>query len=659
MDRAFPIPTTKAAAALAVLGGVLLGLSQPLVIGPLGEQPLDPTGLSGLLAFVGFVPVLVALRGAGPKRAYWLGFTTLWAHFSITTYWVVVAMTVFGGIPVSISIVVLLILTSAMAAYVAASFAVARMLAGRFGVPMWLGFPAALTAVELLRNYGPLGGFPWGNVGFSLVTIPLLRQGAALVGVYGLVFLVALVNVVVAEVIAARVRCAPAPRRALVAGGVALTVLVGWGAFRLATPPTATRTVKVGLLQGNIEQGIKNRDEQNADLILRKFQALQDEALAKGAEIVVWPEAAFPMRVPLDRTTFQGIGLAAKGAPPPPASIVGVSGVARTKDPETGKTVRRNSNSAFYLDGFDVVGRVDKTHLVPFGEYVPWPLQSIIREIVPIGAALPGKEFVPVAMKVGDDVVKIGVTICYEGMFPEISRAFAAAGAELMINLTNDAWYGVSSMAKQHMLMYSMRAIESGLPVARAANTGITAWFDTRGYVHDETPIYVDAAVVSEIPLTRETTPYAVLGEWIALPCLLFVMGGWVLAMVGAGALRRKRHAVESALGVAGLAVAVSAIVAYFLLPSWYGDEARATHAQLAAIGGLLVGVGALSARPWGRKAQMWVGALVALFAPLGLWMAGPVAALFLIGGVALFVQAKRRKDRYARPPDPLVLDGR
>jgi apolipoprotein N-acyltransferase len=608
---------------------------------------------------VGFVPVLVALRGTGPKRAYWLGFTTLVVHFSITTYWVVVAMTVFGRVPLSISLIVLFILTSAMAAYVGASFAIARMLAGRFGVPQWLGFPAAITAAELLRNYGPLGGFPWGNVGFSLVTIPLLRQGAALVGVYGLVFVVALVNAVVAEAIAARLEGKAPPKRALAVAGAVVVVFVSWGAHRLANPPTATRTVVVGLLQGNIEQGIKNQSEQNADGILRKFHDLQDRAIEAGAELLVWPEAAFPMRVPLDRKSFEGLGLVPKGAPPPPATIVGVSGVARVKDEDTGKTVRRNSNSAFYLDGFDVVGRVDKTHLVPFGEYVPWPLQSIIRELVPIGAALPGKEFAPVAMRIGDDVVKVGVTICYEGMFPEISRAFFHAGAELMVNLTNDAWYGVSSMAKQHMLMYSLRAVESGIPVARAANTGISAWFDTRGTVHDETPIYADAALVAAVPLARETTPYAVLGEWVALPCLLFVMGGWVLAMVGADALRRKRHVVESAIGVAGLIVAVGAIVAYFVLPSWTGDEARATHAQLAAIGGLLVGVGALSARPWGRKAQLWVGALVALFAPLGIWMSGPVAVLFLLGGVALFVQAKRRRDRYDRAPDPLVLDGR
>ncbi len=653
-----PLLRRSTAFAAAIVGGLLLGLSQPFVAEPFGTEPIDQTGWTGLLALIGYVPALVGMKHAGPKRAYWIGFFALWVQFSIIVYWVTVAMTVFGGIPWLVALPVLLLLTSAMAGAVAAAFAVTRMIVGRFFVPQWIVFPAALTAIELLRNFGPLGGFPWGNVGYSTATVPVLRQAAALFGVYGLVFVIGLVNAGLAEVVAWRLTRDVFPRRAVAVTAAVLGAVLVYGVVRLQTPLPAGPTVKVGLLQGNIEQGIKNKSEQNANVIFDKFHDLQDEALQQGAQLVVWPEAAFPIRVQLERQGFENIGLMREGAPPPPASIVGVSGVGKVKDEDTGKIVRRHSNSAFYLQGTKVIGRVDKTHLVPFGEYVPWPLQDLIKQIVPIGSAIPGKEWVPIAMRLGDRDVKVGTTICYEGIFPEISREFARAGVELMVNITNDAWYGVSSAAMQHLLMYSLRAVESGRSVARAANTGISAWVDVRGEVHAATSIYTGQALVVDVPIGTETTLYMLLGEWVALPCLLMILGAWMLAMVGTDALRRRRHVVENITGVLGLLIAVSFIVWYFA-SSARGDEAKATHTLLAAIGGLLVGTGALSSRPWGRKAQLWVFGLTAVLSLLGLFVGAWTSLLFSAVGAALFVVAARRKDRYTRPADPLVLQGR
>lgn len=644
---------------LAVLSGLLLGLSQPIVIESLGDEPIDPSGLSGALALVGFVPVLLAMRCAGPKRAYWLGFLASFVQFTINVQWLVVAMVVFGRIPLMASWAILALLTSAMAAYVAAAYAITRVLVGRFRWPMWLVFPAALCATELFRNFGPLGGFPWGNVGTSFATVPLLLQPAALFGVHGLVFCAALLSAAVAEVVAAAVGKRPLPVRAAAAAAVLLVGWVGFGAARLATAQEGGPTVKVGLLQGNIEQGIRNHEAWTGRKILDRYHALQDEAVARGAQIVVWPEAAFPLRLRRDLVDMSASKLV--GASVPPAAVVGAVGV----EPkiEDGKRREVRSNSAFIVGaGQQVAGRVDKTHLVPFGEYVPWPLGAIVRQIVPIGGTLPGDGYqgipVDVTLSNGETrALKVGTTICYEGIFPEISRNLRRAGAELHVNVTNDGWYGISAAATQHLAFYAVRAVESGMPVARAANTGRSGWADTRGRLHDVTAVYTHQAVVADVPVQIENTLFVMLGEWVAVPCALVILGAWIFAMLGRDVLRRQRALLDSALGAGGLLAAVFGAGLYFSNPTLRLDEGNATRFLLVVLAGLLVGTGALSGRPWGRKAQLVVGALSVviglLAAVLGApFMLGPAAA-----GLALFIVQLRRRAAYERPMDPLVDD--
>ncbi len=624
---------------LAVLSGLLLGLSQPLVIESLGDNPIDKSGLTGCLALVGLVPVLLAIRGAGPKKAYWLGFLTCFVQFTINVQWLVVAMVVFGRIPLVISWLILALLTSAMAGYVAAAWAVTRMLAGRFSFPMWLVFPAALTTAELLRNFGPLGGFPWGNIGTSFATVPLLLQPAALFGVHGLVFCAALVSSSLAEFIAAR------NKRALAVFVGVLACWIGYGAVRLSTEPSAP-TVRVGLLQGNIEQGIRNDVPWTGRKILERYHTLSDEAVEKGAQIVVWPEAAFPLQLPRKLTQLKDLA----GHLVPRAAVVGAVGY------EHGV----HSNSA-YIIGADerVVGRVDKTHLVPFGEYVPWPLGALVRQLVPIGGTQPGEGYhgipVTVTTSAGDRELKLGTTICYEGIFPEIARNLRKGGAELHVNITNDGWYGISGAPTQHLDFYALRAVESGMPVVRAANTGKSAWVDTRGRIHDATAIYTDRAVVADVPLVLEDTLFVALGEWLSVPCAVFILAAWFLSMLGGDVVRRKRARLDAVLGYGGVAVAVAGTVTYFAMGSLHADEANATRFLVLVLFGLLIGLGALSGRPWGRKAQMVVGVVMSLVGLVSTLVWTPIMLLSLVFGTALFAVQLSRKDAYTRNVDPLV----
>lgn len=647
----------------ALVSGVLLGLSQPLVIGAISEDPIDPTGLSGLLVFVAYVPLLVLMREARAKPAYWTAFLAMLVGTSITLYWLVIAMNVFGKIPLVVSVLVLLLLTGTLAFWLATPFAVTRLVARRFGFAQWLIFPLMTTGSELLRNYGPLGGFPWGTSGQALATVPLLLQGASLVGVYGLVFFIAVVNASLAELFVAWRQKAPLPRGPLVAGVSVLALLVAWGGYRLATEPTDAPTVRVAMLQGNIEQGIKNESAQNAQFIERRYQELQQRALEAGAEVVVWPEAALPRGVRTSWEHLRSSGVVpsrARAEEVPPAAIIGAVAYEKIEGaPEGSRSSYRSHNTAIATgEGLKVLGRFDKRHLVPFGEYVPWPLGVIVDKIVPGMGTTPGAPWASVAIPVAGREIPVGTTICYEGIFPEITRAFVHDGVELMFNVTNDAWYGVSSAAKQHLAFYAMRAAESGRAVARAANTGITAWVDTRGRIHDETKLYTEDVVIADLPLGDEITPYARLGEWVAFPALLVGLGLWFYTLLGAYFWRRQRHVVEWAVGIGGLALAAFTVISYYTLYSHDGGDTAANRAAAGTIAGLLVGIGAFSGRPWGRKAQLWVGALAFVLCGAGAAFGSLAALPVSLVGALIAGLAWRRKDEYLREADPEASPG-
>jgi apolipoprotein N-acyltransferase len=658
MTEAHERPTFKptVAVALAVLSGVLTGLSQPLVISSFGSSPIDPTGLTGLLAFVSLVPVFVAMRDASVKRVYWLAFTTINVWKAIQLYWLVVAMTVFGHIHIAISIACLLLLSSVIAFALSLVFAVAKLVSRHYGVPFWVMLPFAVGGGEIIRNYGPLGGFPWGNLGNSLATVPLFLQTASLVGVYGLVMLLTAVNAALAETFVKRKNT----RRIKIPLAVTASILVVmsvYGAVRLWREPEVVRTIKVGLLQGNIEQGIKNDDRLNSTMILERYHALQIEAVERGADVVVWPEASFPGGVPATTARLRGTRFhTVEEKSVPPAGVFGASVRGVSVDKATGKRISHHYNSAIVADGpdLDVRGRFDKVHLVPFGEYVPWPFYVLVKHIVP-GMTTPGEAFEVIDTMIAGVSTPIGATICYEGVFPEISRFFANSGARVMFNVTNDAWYGVSSAAYQHLMMYAVRAVETARPVARAANTGVSAVVDTRGRVHGASSLYETTVVVEDLAITDEWTLYMTLGDTLPFLAAVMMAGLWYLALLGPVFWRRPRKRTEAVVGYAGLIVALGLLVFHFALAPPGNDEAASTRNQLIFIGASLVGVGALSGRPWGRTAQRWVGGLTFLLCLIGPFVDAPVTLVPSLVGLVIFVVASRRKREYLREAVTLV----
>jgi len=679
---ATPAPTTPAPTVqlphigLAVLTGLLTALAHPLVLKPLGPGLVDPTGYSGLLIFVGYIPVLWAIRDLAPWRALVVAWVAFFVHFVGVAHWLVVALSHFGGLPFVAGVLGMLIICGLVAAFVAAAFFVVRLLDETFGwKPHWV-FPIALCAAEFARAQMPFGGAPWTTAGLALAPIDVLRQGAALVGVSGLAAVVGLVNAALYAVLDFRARQphddnAKFPVRTVATAVVVFVGLLVYGGVRLSENAEKPRdTLKVAMLQASIPQDVLNavagnaqQARENRAKILAVYHQLQKDALLRDVELVIWPEAALRPGAKADATELTGYGTVSHDdwsegrANPehlatvtPKAAIVGSVAIYPKGLDARGRQLSGFYTSAFATEeNYKVVGRWDKRHLLPFGEITPWPLGAIVSALVHVGGILtPGTETPVRDLKVGDRVVKIGTTICYEGVFSEFGRDFAADGAQLHVNLTNDAWYGTSSEMEQHWVHYAMRATESGVPVVRAANSGISGWFDAKGREMKRTQRDEVGAVLVDIPLPTKPLPtlYVVIGDIPALLALLFALLATLLAsLVKAGGRQvvDDNTPLENAVLVLAL---LSVPVGLSLLSFFALDEGLYTVGETSALWGLMAVMLLRTTHVWGRRLRTAAHVVMLLLAGLAvatLHVGAIVAVLGPLAGVVTTVLARLR----------------
>jgi apolipoprotein N-acyltransferase len=294
--------------------------------------------------------------------------------------------------------------------------------------------------------------------------------------------------------------------------------VLGYGYYRLASPPAEQGRLRVALVQANIAQ----EDKWDAEKLLgniERHMAQTHDAAARGARLVVWPESAVgfhyddtpPVAEALDGLARQ-LGLYLlfgnddrEGFGPDERSYVG----AKLLTPEGRLALRYH-----------------KLRLVPFGEYVP--LQPLLTLGGRYGAKLVQQvsDFTPgeAALVARVDERPLSVMICYEAIFPDLGRRFAANGAGLLVNITNDAWYGRTSAPHQHLAMASFRAVENGIYLVRAANTGISAVVDARGRILERTSLFERATLVRDVPILAADTFYARHGDVFGLACVLLTL---------------------------------------------------------------------------------------------------------------------------------------
>jgi len=591
---------------LCLLSALLLGISQPLYVKGLIETPLSYQSWLGLLAFVGYVPLFLLVNRSNLKAAFWMTFFTMTVQYTVVLYWIYIALHVHGHIMPILAALITLLLPMVLALKGALFITLARFLSLRFNVPFLILAPFGLCAGEYFRNYYIFGGFPWGNVGYSVGRIDEILQVASLVGVYGLVFIVGAVNALLAYAFINR----EARNNYLVFGAAWLIVIAcfSYGSLRLTRAAHEfASTIRVALLQGDIPQEIKSAARLHAHEILDVYLGLHQEAINQGAQLIIWPESSYP------RYLDENVKRLGKISDDHVASIVGASVYGENK----GKEGYHAHNAALLIDyDGNVVRRYDKSHLVPFGEYVPWPMTKIVDKIVPgLGAFLPGVDLAPEKLSIAlGKTLAVGATICYEGIFPEITRSYAKNGASLLVNLTNDAWYGYSSAPFQHLLMYKLRSAETGLPFLRATNSGISALIDAYGRLHRPLGLFTRGLVVDNIPLIKKPTAYVAIGDAIAMISLIILLVGYVLAVLPVHSYVRLGQWWKVA-AVFGLSILIIGAYVYYTGNQFATDESARTKLLIVSIFALLLMIGLLSKTKRSRSILLIFGAVIVICA--------------------------------------------
>ncbi|MCW5889918.1 MAG: apolipoprotein N-acyltransferase [bacterium] len=497
--------------AYAAGSGLLLSASFP---------SLDVTPL----AWIGLVPLLLATHGRSVRSAFALGWVAGMTFFLATCYWIVHTISHYTPLPTVVCVVLLVAMSAVLACYHGA-FAAGLRFFERRGLPaLWLA-PALWVTLEWVRGWFFIG-FPWAALGYSQWRFSNLVQIVEVTGVYGVSAVLVLFNVVVAGVLRERGRgvLRVGPPLAV------LTILVGvlpavgaWRKGQLAAMPPAGR-VTVAVAQGNVEQDRKWDPAFQAETMAR-YATLTREAARLKPDLVVWPETAAPFFFQEPSPWRQDLLELVREVRIP---LLFGSPAFRVEDGRI-----EQLNRAFLLgpDGSEQ-GTYDKIQLVPFGEYVPFRrilffVPQIVTAVGQIGAGIDPTVFtIPQA--------KLGTLICYEGIFPELPRRFVDAGAQVLVNITNDAWFGRTSAPWQHLVQESFRAIENRTPMVRAANTGISAFIDATGHIRWASPLYETLWYVDEVTWPGVKTFYAQYGNVFVWACAAVLV-----AFLGVGARRR------------------------------------------------------------------------------------------------------------------------
>jgi len=440
---------------LSLAGGLLLTLSFPKA----GLYPL---------AFLALVPALLEAAGRGFRRAFLAGFFLGFAHFATLLYWLVPVMVRFGGFPWPGALSVHLLLAFYLALYPALTLGVSEALGflRKPGVLPGAGFSFLWVFSEALRGR-LFTGFPWEPLGGALALNPYLLQPAAILGPSFPSLMLAFSN----YAFFVALRYGKRALKLLVLSGLTVlgSLLYGLAEIPEESPPFPLR---LALVQGNIPQEEKWHPSQKAET-LEEYLKLSRRALDCAPELIVWPETAVPFFFPRDPLSGKLIsGVKALGVP----VLFGAPRVER----EAGGYVMKNSLVALSPEG-KISGVYDKEHLVPFGEYVPLgdTFPSLRNLAVASGDYEPGRGsgIIEVAGR------KLGVLICFENIFPKLSRKRVEEGAEALLVVTNDAWFGESAALPQHFYQSVLRAVETRRYVIQVSNTGLSGVIDPYGRV--------------------------------------------------------------------------------------------------------------------------------------------------------------------------------
>ncbi|MDO8527549.1 MAG: apolipoprotein N-acyltransferase [Deltaproteobacteria bacterium] len=497
----------------AAFSGILTGLSfQTLLFG--WHFPN-----LGFLAWIAIVPLIWIIYDAKVSQSFAFGFVSAVVCNVVNFHWLYTALHTYGHISPLPSFLTMFLLALFLALYVGAVCALARWFVIKTKIPLLLWLPVLWVLADWARNVTPFGGYPWVHLGATQVSYLPLVQIAGIAGSYGIIFCIVWFNVWLTEALfkiqkKESVLFVP---KTIVTALIAILVL-GYGFYHLHQTRNLSAKaphMKVGLLQPNIPQDEK-WDETTLTRQKNIFKGLV-ESLEKTVDLIIWPEAAWTESTSLDATRFnaEDLGLStARGKTPYTLLGLVFSGIENNN--------QRLYNSAALLDAQgNILEKYHKAHLVPFGEYVPLRnLLFFLQPVAAIGDFEAGKGYFPLQL----EQFKIAPLICFEDIFPEISRTMVRHGANLLVNISNDAWYGLSSAPWQHLAHAALRSVETGRAMVRATNTGVTAVIEPTGKVAIASALFEKGVIVYQVPLLTGQTVYTKLGDWFVLACAIFTL---------------------------------------------------------------------------------------------------------------------------------------
>jgi apolipoprotein N-acyltransferase len=471
------------------------------------------------LAWFALIPLLYVLKDLSPKAGFKTGFFAGLAHYLSLLYWLVPVMRTYGYLPWYLSITILFLFSAVLALFLA----LFAMVLTRLGEKPWrslIMLSPAWVALEYIRTF-LFSGFPWELLGYSQFERLHLIQISDIFGVYGVSFFITLSNTAIlfsllyfakrrwqGYQISGRLAAV-----ALMVFVMSIALTAAYGFWRLNSVDrliAASPKAQITVVQGNIEQ-VAKWDPAFQVATIKKYNRLSLTAAADKPDLVIWPESATPFYFLYEARPTETV----------------MEGIRRVNSDflfGSPAFVRKDNIVKYYVSAYlvspreETISRYDKAHLVPYGEYVPlkkW-MPFLGKIVAHVGDFVPGEKGKTIAWKKG----RIGIQICYEIIFPDLSRAMTKNNATLLINITNDAWFGKTSGPYQHFSMTVFRAVENRRALARSANTGISGFIDPAGRILASTPLEKDAVITRPLPLLGNKSVYTRFGDVFAQICL-------------------------------------------------------------------------------------------------------------------------------------------
>jgi apolipoprotein N-acyltransferase len=487
------------------------------------------------LSWFAIVPLLASIKDQSPRKSFRLGFLAGIIHYLTLMYWLGYTMHTYGRLPWSLSIPVLFLLTCYLSLYFGAfSFFVSFLC--RIPSSILFLVPVLWVSFEYLRAV-LFSGLPWELMGYTQYKILPILQLSDVFGVYGISFLIAFSNAVIfmGSLFATGKNWKEFPVSKRLAGVSILTGIFTmslvwiYGMWRITVYDRlieGSPKAHVAVVQGNIDQVIK-WDPEHQEASVEKYLNLSRTENPGSIDLIVWPETAMPFYFLYDTEltlkVFQGI------------QTIGADFLIGSPS-----YIRRGNRIDYYNSAYlvrpdgKIYSKYSKVHLVPFGEYVPFRkwLPFLGKMVAQVGDFKPGKS----GQTMPWGAHRIGMQICFEIIFPHLSRTLVKNEANLLVNITNDAWFGKSSAPYQHFSMAVFRAVENKRSLVRSANTGISGFVDPTGKILASTPLFTESTLTRDVSLLQTRTIYSRIGDLFAWTCLALAF----VVVIRRAAFRRK-----------------------------------------------------------------------------------------------------------------------